>query len=105
MFHANNKGFQLTFNNTVTVSVMWGRGNYCNNRYKSDHELMTESFNNGIECKNAEVLIWDNTADFCAATGWLSAEEVANILVICAQPVINFKALNTYVKVNEMFLA
>lgn len=104
MFHANSKGFQITFTNTVTVSVMWGKDNYCGNSRKSDHELMVNSFSNGIECENAEVMIWDNAADFCAATGWLSAEDVANILVICAQPVINFKALNTYVKVNENYL-
>jgi len=35
-----NKGFQITFDNGMTMSVQWGVGNYCSRR-----SLDTTSFN------------------------------------------------------------
>jgi len=32
----NNKGFQITFANGYIVSVQFGYGNYCDNRYSKD---------------------------------------------------------------------
>jgi hypothetical protein len=58
MFQSNlNKGFTLTFENGLTISVQFGCGNYCDNRYVGykDHredESTTSS--------NAEIAIWDN---------------------------------------------
>lgn len=30
------KGFQMTFENELTVSVQWGAGNYCDNHFPED---------------------------------------------------------------------
>lgn len=50
-----NKGFQLTFANGWTISVQFGKGNYCNgNRDKSDNFNRTQSI---VESVDAEIAI------------------------------------------------
>lgn len=67
-------GFQLTFANGLTISVQFGRGNYCNNRQCQP---------NPSKCSNAEVAIWDANDDGYTfpdgrtADGWVSADDVA----------------------------
>lgn len=64
-----NKGFQITFTNGNTVSVQFGGGNYCENRYANP--------DNG-ECENAEVLAWNKDGEYITeAIGWQTPEEVA----------------------------
>lgn len=65
-----DKGFQMTFANGNTVSVMFGKGNYCENRYMT---------NDGeTSCKNAEVIAWNKDGEYlCEAQGWQTPEEVA----------------------------
>ena len=41
-------GFQMTFENGNTISVQFGMGNYCNNKYQSKEN-----------CENAEIAIWN----------------------------------------------
>lgn len=64
-------GFSLTFENGNTISVQFGLGNYCKNRYRS----MPES-------NNAEIAIWDasnnwHTFDGDQVKGWCDANEIA----------------------------
>ena len=66
-----NKGFQITFANGNTVSVQFGGGNYCENRYNSED-------GKAQSCENAEVLAWDKDGEYlCEAQGWQTPEEVA----------------------------
>ena len=51
-----NKGFWITFDNGVTVSVQFGCGNYCWNRDKDINPLKLKA----VECPNAEVAVWDS---------------------------------------------
>lgn len=104
MFRVCHRGFQFTFTNGLTVSVMWGFGNYCENRYKPDHECKSEAETIGLESKNAEVLIWDETEDITEAIGWLSPEEVGAILHICSVPNVNYTLLNKYLLVKDHIL-
>jgi hypothetical protein len=76
-----NKGFSITFENGLTISVQFGTMNYCERR-KSYPLYKSEMFNDIIESKNAEIAIWDknnNWFDFGLDTvkGWCSADEVA----------------------------
>lgn len=65
-----DKGFQITFANGNTVSVMFGEGNYCANQRAYDCPIESSS--------DAEVLAWDkNGKDLCQAQGWQTPEEVA----------------------------
>jgi hypothetical protein len=82
-----NRGFQLTFNNGWTISVQFGRGNYCSNqKIETKDEPMLESV-------SAEVAIWDadhNDFDFGGGQfclGWLTTDEVATWI----EKVKNFK--------------
>lgn len=36
MFNASQRGFQVTFPNGWTASIMFGKTNYCDNNYKTD---------------------------------------------------------------------
>lgn len=60
MFTANcdtfNKGFSIQFPNGWTISVQWGRFNYCNNKNYHDNKKDRTS----DSCPNAEVLAWNS---------------------------------------------
>lgn len=78
-----NKGFSLTFENGLTISVQFGTMNYCERRklfapYKSE----MPNGQDVIESKNAEIAIWNEANewfDFGSDTikGWVNANEVA----------------------------
>ncbi len=50
-----SKGFQLSFENGLTISVQFGRGNYCQN--KKSTTLFPGHFAD-VECPNAEIAIF-----------------------------------------------
>lgn len=51
----DNQGFKITFDNGVTVSVQFGRANYCDNNrvVVADTDIF-----HGNRCDNAEIAIW-----------------------------------------------
>jgi hypothetical protein len=70
-----NKGFTMKFANGNTVSVQFGRGNYCENRNTPDK-------NGDIHrCENAEFMVWDeNEQTICEPLGWQTPEEIAALI-------------------------
>lgn len=48
------KGFQMTFENELTVSVQWGAGNYCDNHFPKDLDF---TFSKDAESSDAEVAV------------------------------------------------
>lgn len=73
------KGFQITFPNGVTASVQFGRGNYCENRFKS---IPTET---DCESSSAEVFAYDKDGNSIGnPQGWQSPAEVLEFLNSCA---------------------
>ena len=52
-----NKGFSMTFENGISISVQWGVGNYCNrkNDGKFDEPMKGEFW----EATSAEIMIRD----------------------------------------------
>lgn len=72
MFKTTSKGFTIKFANGNTVSVQWGQGNYCENRY-DDH------FHG--ESRDAEVIAWNEAGEYIMeAQGWQSPEEVSALI-------------------------
>ena len=77
-----NKGFQLSFKNGYTISVQFGRGNYCSNRNNLDKPEEQISY----KSVNAEVAAWDSFGDFVSLDGssnplmYCSADEVADLI-------------------------
>lgn len=75
--HTNGKGIQFTFANGWTISIMFGYGNYCDNRDKYLPQI------NGTVCPNAEIAIWDNNGKWHkfkngdTVYGFLNTDEVA----------------------------
>ena len=51
----DNKGFWITFENGWTVSVQFGRWNYCAGREKSYEEIKED----GAESPDCEIAAWD----------------------------------------------
>lgn len=53
-----NKGFSMTFENNLTISVQFGTANYCSRKsYSSDYR--SEMKKDIIESETAEIAIWD----------------------------------------------
>ena len=90
----SEKGFHLTFENRVTISVQWGFGNYCENRWKENVDTKKEF----LTSKNAEVAIWDEDDMWLTkecfldlygeqldndVKGYVTADEVADIIQWC----------------------
>ena len=85
-----SKGFHITFENGLAISVQWGKGNYCSN-YNGDCYNM---FCHGAESKTAEVAVFkgnkfmdlnlflseDIYTDGQVA-GYLTPEDVVDLLV------------------------
>ena len=65
----DRKGFHITFENGLTVSVQWGGGNYCEN-----HDNMDFSRTKDMESKDAEVAVWSNER-------WLNANNFLSVRV------------------------
>lgn len=65
-------GFQLTFENGNTISVQFGFGNYCENKFTGQKE-----------CKNAEIAIWNKDDRWYSfecdqVKGYCTTDEVAD---------------------------
>ena len=85
-----SKGFHITFKNGLSLSVQWGKGNYCSN-YNGD---FYNSFCRGAESATAEVAVFKGN-DFMdinmflpegihndgQVAGHLIPEEVVDLLV------------------------
>lgn len=82
-----NKGFSLTFENGLTISVQWGPGNYCSN--KGDRYDAPENAHQ-YSCDTAEIAIMDNNCKNSSewvvfkggdnVCGWLNADLVADYI-------------------------
>ncbi len=86
-----NKGFNMTFENGISISVQWGVGNYCNR--KNDGEFGLPMKDEFWEATSAEIMIRDTNnnpqnidlgnGDIVA--GWLDADQVASVINACSQ--------------------
>ena len=85
------KGFRMTFENGLTVSVQWGAGNYCDNHVPDDMDF---SCSKDAQSDTAEVAVMHNCkflnannflpeedADWMDdVVGWLKPEQVVDLL-------------------------
>lgn len=77
-----NKGFSLTFENGLTISVQFGVGNYCERRsLLSNPTNDLKNYDN--ESSNAEIAIWDNYENWFdfgndMVKGYVCADEIAD---------------------------
>lgn len=76
-------GFQMTFNNGLTISVMFRSGNYCEHKY-ADWEVAANNLrDNGFHgSPDAEIAIWDANDkwlnfDYDQVKGYVPSDEVA----------------------------
>ena len=77
-----NKGFQMTFQNGMTISVQFGASNYCERKnmttiYKDEMDATTPI----ISSSDAEIAIWDKEGKWYnfgsdEVKGWVSPDEV-----------------------------
>lgn len=75
MFKATqNKGFCIKFENGIEVSVQFGHGNYCENRFKDDGAFITS-------CINAEVMAYDEDENvILEPQGYQTPQQVLELL-------------------------
>lgn len=79
----SEKGFQITFENGLTISVMFGAGNYCQAK-NSDYPI-NRNFKVNHESVNCEIAIWDESGKWFSfkndqVIGWISTDETADII-------------------------
>ena len=91
------KGFHISFENGLTVSVQWGAGNYCDNHFPNDMDF---SYNKDAKSDTAEVAVIEtstgkflNANDFVptelsdelmegdVVIGWLTPEQLVDFLM------------------------
>lgn len=77
-----NKGFTMTFENGMTISVQFGTGNYCS-RKSGDARSLSEMKEYTVSSPNAEISIWDANGTWFNfgnhdAKGFVTPNEVAN---------------------------
>lgn len=78
------KGFHMTFENGLTISVQWGAGNYCDNHHNGDFTFRTDA-----RSDTAEIAVMYEREFIPVATfvpehcphdgivcGWMSPEDV-----------------------------
>lgn len=79
-------GFQMTFDNGLTISVMFRGGNYCEHKMERPTIAMANLEMDGIHSsEDAEIGIWDEAGtwlDFGGDTvmGYVTANEVATLI-------------------------
>jgi len=78
----SNKGFQMTFENGLTISVQWGTMNYCSRKSNDIADFENELKIKSVESSDAEIAIWDVDRDTWfdfgsdQVKGWCSTDEV-----------------------------
>lgn len=71
-----NKGFQVTYDNGFMVSVMFGRGNYCNNR-NNQYDVNRSPDAEVAVFRNEERIMIDGE---WGDTGWRSPEYITELM-------------------------
>ena len=85
----DGKGFQISFENGLTISVQFGYGNYCANK---NEPINSHSANN--KCRDAEIAIFPTEGKDSAwltnkflpnkrgedVVGWIKPDEVAKLI-------------------------
>ena len=81
---AIRNGFWMTFENGLSVSVQWGHGNYCDNRFNNtDTESNTAGvavFNEKMEFINANDFVPDECQSLDDVCGYMTPEQVVDFL-------------------------
>ena len=77
----NNKGFQITFANGYTVSVQFGYGNHCDNRYSKD---AAASANAEVAAFNSHGGDWVKLGEHDDVIGWQTPDQVLAIMAMIA---------------------
>jgi hypothetical protein len=81
-----NKGFTLTFENGLTISVQFGHGNYCGRRNTPNPDevnSITTSF-------DAEIAIWNDRCIWynfggSEVKGWVNPDEIAKWIYVVSK--------------------
>ena len=84
------KGFRLTFENGLTVSVQFGPGNYCERRddgfgcVNHDHHESRDAEVAVLTDDGSWVAEYPHWSDGDTVCGWLSANQIADIITWAA---------------------
>ena len=89
----NGRGFCVTLSNGVSVSVQFGRMNYCNNYDLSDERMMLRQ-NSVVQylsqntCENAEVALWNSEDAWITKECWKQVfdRDLYDDVVGCVKP-------------------
>jgi len=107
-----DKGFQMTFANGITASVMFGRGNYCEHRNDKQTPIGGADF--------AEIAVWNGKGDYIFAdgvrqfddegnsilpnpdSGWKTTDEIAEIIALVTTFPSDISPLDAIKAINKL---
>ena len=91
------KGFHITFNNGITLSTQFGYGNYCDNRMNSSTDPFPDNGKTSpvIECKNAEIAIWDRDDN------WITQDMFKDLNIDGCDDVLGWVTTDQWFKILE----
>ena len=83
----HNRGFQMTFQNGITISVQFGTDHYCEHRKSAYDRLTDDTAPAIVESKSAEIAIWDKNGtlfgfEYDQVKGWVDADEIAEWIAL-----------------------
>lgn len=85
-----NHGFQMEFNNKITISVQFGAGNYCERKnVKTSYRGDMDGNSPLVQSNDAEIAIWNKEGtwfnfDDVKFKGHVDTDEVAKWIVMCS---------------------
>jgi hypothetical protein len=103
-----NKGFAITFENGLTISVQFGGGNMCDNRSlfpEYGEELRAYM----VSSRTAEIAIWDSNLTYFRFSndepviGWVTPDEVA-VWITIASKARTLTELETFAIENNLVM-
>ena len=110
LFSSVPGGFQLTFANGLTISVMFRGGNYCEHRDGPLSIAMDNLQRDGFHrSKDTEIAIWENTPNgrgrwinigYDQVSGYHSTDDVA-FIIFAVQSAKNFDDLQSRVEHDD----
>ena len=93
------KGFHMTFENGLTVSVQWGAGNYCDNHFPDDMDF---SCSKDAQSDTAEVAVMHGRK-FLNANHFLPEEDMKTIIQKDKDSAEAMKRMNCLFGIMDMF--
>lgn len=81
----------MTFQNGLTISVQYGKGNYCSRKDLNGLDFNEDLRTPIVESQTAEIMVWDGNGNsiwldkYDEVLGYVSTDNVANVITLLSK--------------------